>query len=381
LKKIWEKGQYMSSKVCEAIRAEVKSFSPYTAGKSIDEVKEAYGLDSIIKLASNENPLGTSPRVQDAIKLYADHAFRYAQVGTPHLIEAIAQYFHIPEDSIVTGNGSDEVIDMLIRVKATPGKNNIVAFDPCFSMYKVQSRLCGIEFRQTPLRDDFTFDWDNLLNLVDENTSIVFITTPDNPSGYAPPVEEIISLHSKLPKECLLVVDEAYMDFAENLDSYSMLPRFTEYENICVLRTFSKCFGLAGLRLGFGAMHPDLAEYLRRIRAPFNVNILAEQAGIAVLKDTPFIEETLRVTREGREYLTKELTELDFNVYPSLANFIMVEAPVDGSYLNEELLKRGLIIRPLVKGYNLSKHLRISIGTARENQVLISALKEILNAE
>ena len=373
----------MSSKVCvcEAIRTEVKGFSPYTAGKSIDEVKEAYGLESIIKLASNENPLGTSPRVQDAIKLHAASTFRYGQVGTPHLIEAIAHHFHIPEDTIVTGNGSDEVIDMLIRVKATPGKNNIVAFDPCFSMYKVLSCLNGVDFRQTPLNKDFTFDWDNLLKLVDDQTSIVFITTPDNPSGYAPNVEEILSLHSKLPAECLLVVDEAYMDFAEDLDSYSMLPRFTQYENVCVLRTFSKCFGLAGLRLGFGAMHPDLAEYLRRIRAPFNVNVLAEQAGIAVLNDTPFIEETLRVTREGRTYLTQELEALDFKVYPSLANFIMVEAPKDGSYLNEELLKRGLIIRPLVKGYNLPKHLRISIGTAYENQVLISALKEILNAE
>ncbi|OBQ54085.1 histidinol-phosphate transaminase [Halodesulfovibrio spirochaetisodalis] len=373
----------MSSKlcVCEAIRDEVKGFSPYTAGKSIDEVKQAYGLDTIIKLASNENPLGTSPRVQDAIKLYADYAFRYGQVGTPNLISAIAQHFHIHEDSIVTGNGSDEVIDMLIRVKATPGKSNIVAFDPCFSMYQVLSNLCAVEFRQAQLKTDFTFDWDALLNLVDDNTSIVFITTPDNPSGYAPPVEEILSLHSKLPESCLLVVDEAYMDFAEDLETYSMLPRLAEYENICVLRTFSKCFGLAGLRLGFGAMHPNLAEYLRRIRAPFSVNVLAEQAGIAVLSDTPFIEETLRVTREGREYLTNELRALDFTVYPSLANFIMVEAPVDGSYLNEELLKRGLIIRPLVKGYNLPKHLRITIGTAHENQVLISALKEILNAE
>jgi len=373
----------MSSKVCvcENVREEVKSFSPYTAGKSIDEVKEAYGLDSIIKLASNENPLGTSPRVQDAIKLYASSAFRYGQVGTPHLIEAIAHHFHIPEDSIVTGNGSDEVIDMLIRVKATPGKSNIVAFKPCFSMYKVLSRLSAIEFRQAELNSDFTFDWDGLLSLVDDQTAIVFITTPDNPSGYAPVVEEILALHAKLPQGCLLVVDEAYMDFAENLDRYSMLPRFTQYENVCVLRTFSKAFGLAGIRLGFGAMHPQLADYLRRIRSPFNVNVLAEQAGIAVLKDTAFIEETLRVTREGRNYLTKELEALDFNVYPSLANFIMVEAPKDGAYLNEELLKRGLIIRPLVKGYNLSKHLRITIGTAHENKVLISALKEILNAE
>ncbi|MEZ0576615.1 histidinol-phosphate transaminase [Halodesulfovibrio aestuarii] len=373
----------MSSKVsvCDAVRDEVKSFSPYTAGKSIDEVKEAYGLNSIIKLASNENPLGTSPRVQDTIKLHAASVFRYAQVGTPHLIDAIAHYFHIPNDSIVTGNGSDEVIDMLIRVKATSGKNNIVAFAPCFSMYKVLSQLNGIEFRQTPLNDDFSFDWDGLLKLVDEQTSIVFITTPDNPSGYAPAVEEIIALHSKLPASCLLVVDEAYMDFAENAENHSMLPRLAQYENVCVLRTFSKTFGLAGLRLGFGAMHPELAEYLRRIRPPFNVNILAEQAGIAVLSDTPFIEETLRVTREGRAYLTQELEALDFTVYPSHANFIMVEAPEDGNYLNEELLKRGLIIRPLVKGYNLPKHLRITIGTAHENKVLISALKEILNAE
>ena len=367
--------------VCDAIRTEVKGFSPYTAGKSIEEVKEAYGLNSIIKLGSNENPLGTSPLVQKAIALHADAVFRYGQVGTPVLTHAIADHFHIPADSIVIGNGSDEVIDMLIRVKATPTRNNIVAFDPCFSMYKVASALCGVTFRQAPLKEDFTFDWGGLLALVDDQTSIVFITTPDNPSGYAPDVEEIIALHAKLPKECLLVVDEAYMDFAENLEKYSMLPRFMQYENVCVLRTFSKCYGLAGLRLGFGAMHPSLAEYVQRIRPPFNVNVLAEQAGIAALKDTVFMQETLRVTREGRAYLTEELEALGFMVYPSFANFIMVKAPVDGSYLNEELLKRGFIIRPLVKGYNLPKHLRITIGTARENTLLIAAIKEILNAE
>ena len=371
----------MSSKVCEAIRSEVKGFSPYSAGKSIDEVKEKYDLESIIKLASNENPLGASPLVQKAIKDYAAYAFRYGQVGTPQLVKAIANHFHVHEDCIVTGNGSDEVIDMLIRVTACPVKNNIVAFNPCFSMYEVQSRLCGVTFRQAPLKEDFSFDWDGLLALVDENTSIVFVTTPDNPSGYTPPVEEIIALQKKLPATCLLVVDEAYMDFTEDEESYSMLPRLMDYSNVCVLRTFSKSFGLAGMRLGFGAMHPDLADYLRRIRAPFNVNVLAEQAGIAVLKDKAYIEETLRVTREGRALLTKELEALRCKVYPSLANFLMVEAPVDGAHVNEELLKRGIIVRPLNKGYNLPNHLRISIGTDQENRALIAALKEILDAD
>lgn len=364
----------------EKVRPEILDFSAYSPGLSIDEIQQRYGLNSVIKLASNENPLGVSPLVQKTIANRADLVFRYAQSGNPRLVSHIARFFDIPEETVVTGNGSDEVIDLLIRVKAKPDTDNIVAFDPCFSMYKVQAKLCGVEFRQAKLNEDFSFDWDAYLDLVDENTAIAFATTPDNPSGYCPPVTELIDVARKLPEQCLFVVDEAYMDFTGDAEAHSMLPRLAEFPNVCVLRTFSKSMGLAGLRLGFGAMHPALAQYLRSVRPPFSVNILAEHAGIAALTDTTFYNETMRVTAEGREHLNTELAALGCRVYPSKANFIMFEAPVDGAMLHEELLKRGIILRPLNKGYNLPRHMRVSIGTKHENTAFINAFKEIIDA-
>lgn len=373
----------MTSTKCRAttqVRPEVMDFSPYSAGLSIDEIKERYGLDTVVKLASNENPLGTSPLVQQVIRSHADHVFRYAQSGSPRLGKKISTFFGLPAECIVTGNGSDEVIDLLIRAKARPGIDNIVAFNPCFSMYTVLSRLCGVELRQTPLNSDFSFDWEPFISLMDENTAIAFVTTPDNPSGYTPPVSEIMALAKRIPDQCLLVVDEAYMDFTGDKDAYSMLPRLADFPNVCVLRTFSKSMGLAGLRLGFGAMQPELADYLKRIRPPFSVNILAEHAGMAALDDTVFYNETLRVTAEGRDFLNRELAALGCTVFPSKANFIMFEAPIDGAVLHENLLQRGVILRPLNKGYGLPRHMRVTVGNAHENKVFISAFKEILNA-
>lgn len=369
-----------SPSVAQRVRPEILDFAAYSAGQSIDEIAQKYGLETVIKLASNENPLGASPLVQQVIAANADGVFRYAQSGTPALVARIGEHYSIPEESVVTGNGSDEVIDLLIRVKARPGVDNIVAFDPCFAMYKVQATLCGVEFRQAPVNEDFSFDWEAYLALVDEQTAIAFATTPDNPSGYCPPVEDIIEVAKRLPEHCLFVVDEAYMDFTGDADKYSMLPRLAEFPNVAVLRTFSKSMGLAGLRLGFGAMHPDLAEYLRRVRPPFSVNFLAESAGIAVLEDTVFFDETMRVTREGRQFLAQELDKLGCRVYPSKANFLLFEAPLDGAELHEQLLRRGIILRPLNSGYNLPRHMRVSVGNMDENRAFIVAFKEILDA-
>ena len=364
-----------------AIRPEVANFSAYSPGQSIDEIKAQYGLTNVIKLASNENPLGTSPHVQRVIREYADHVFRYAQSGSPLLVERIATFFEIAPESIVIGNGSDEVIDLLIRAKARPGIDNIVAFDPCFSMYQVQANLCGVEFRQAPLREDFSFDWDAYLKLVDAQTAIAFVTTPDNPSGYCPDVAELVTLAEQLPEQCLLVIDEAYMDFTEDSSAHSLLQRLNDFPHVAVLRTFSKSMGLAGLRLGFGAMHPQLASTLCSIRPPFSVNILAEKAGIAAMNDTVFFNETLRVTREGRNFLSSALTACGCNVYPSQANFIMFEAPIDGAILHEGLLQHGIIIRPLNKGYHLPRHMRVSVGTMAENNAFITALQAVLDEQ
>ncbi|WP_462323851.1 histidinol-phosphate transaminase [Desulfoplanes sp.] len=360
------------------IRSDIRDFEPYVAGRSIEEIKKLYKLTSVIKMASNENPLGVSPVVQEVISKHADLVFRYAQAGNPVLRAALAEYLGVPVGCIVCGNGSDEIIDLLIRVVVRPGKDNVVAFDPCFSMYKVQSKLCGAGFRQVPLHHDFSFPWDGMLRIMDEKTRLVFVTNPDNPSGYAVPAPEILDFAKRMPKDSLLVVDEAYIDFADPLSTYSMLPSFDPGGKIILLRTFSKLFGLAGLRLGYGVLPRDVADYLMRTRPPFSVNILAEKAGIAAVGDRPFIDATRSTVCKGKAELTKGMETCGCTVYPSQANFLLVKPPMDPSVLCDALLKQGIIVRPL-GSYGLDDCFRVSVGNAEENRIFLQALEEVIH--
>lgn len=365
------------------LRPEVRAFKPYTAGLSIDEIREKYGLARVVKLASNENPLGVSPVVQKVIRERAGLAFRYPQAGNPRLVHALAGRHGVAPERIVVGNGSDEIIDLLFRICATPGRHNAVAFRPCFGLYPTQAALCGVELRRADLNPDMSFPWESMLALVDDNTALVFVTTPDNPSGRAATKKELLRLAGRLPETCLLVIDEAYMDFTDDPDALSLLPDMGDGTalagRIAVMRTFSKRFGLAGLRLGYGILPPEIADHMWRVRLPFSVNLLAEEAALAALADTAFHDDTLRVVREGRVFLSRELAALGCRVYPSQANFIMFEAPAssDPARLFEALLQRGLILRPL-NSYGLPRHLRVSVGTPEENSLLIAALHDLL---
>ncbi len=365
------------------IRPEVRGFRPYTAGLSIDEIREKYGLERVIKMASNENPLGLSPVVRRVLADRAGYAFRYPQTGNPRLISALAARHGISPERIVAGNGSDEIIDLLFRVCATPGVHNAVAFRPCFGLYPTQAALCGVELRRAALNPDLSFSWEKLLSLVDKNTALIFVTSPDNPSGRAAEKRELAALVSRLPESCLLVIDEAYMDFTDDPDAFSLLGEMGDGSSlsgrVAVMRTFSKLFGLAGLRIGYGILPPEIADHMWRVRLPFSVNILAEEAALAALEDRDFLEASLAVARTGRSVLSRGLADLGCRVYPSQANFVMFEVPddIDPVWLFEQLLRRGLILRPL-GGYELPRHLRVSVGTAEENVLLLNALRELL---
>lgn len=363
------------------IRPAIQDFTPYSPGLAIDEIRERYGLPQVIKLASNENPLGASPLVQKAIQKAAANSFRYPQSGNPHLVAALAAHHKVPAEKVVVGNGSDEIIDLLIRVRAVPGRHNVVTCKPCFSMYTLQTRMAGVELRQAPLKNDFSFDWQALRALVDDNTALVFLTTPDNPSGYCPPKEDVARFAQSLPPFCLLIVDEAYMDFVSDEKAFSLFEELDKHPNTGIIRTFSKSFGLAGLRLGYGVLPEKIADYMRRVRLPFSVNLLAEEAGIAALSDHAFREESLKTVREGRAYLTQELTARHCVVFPSQANYLMFSLPPYSGYsaqnVFEALLTRGVIIRPL-KSYGLPDHLRVSVGNAQENKVFITALSNLI---
>lgn len=368
------------------VREAILGLKAYVPGKSIAEIKEKYGLTQVIKMASNENPLGTSPLVCEALRQAAPLSFRYPQGGNPRLTAAIGRLHGLPAARIVAGNGSDEIIDLLLRVLLVPGKHSLVCFAPCFSIYPIQGQICGVEVRRQSLRADFSFDFDALLRLVDESTRLVFVTTPDNPSGYCPPRAEVERLAAELARkapDCLLVVDEAYMDFVGESEAdeseTSLLAGHCLPDNAAVLRTFSKSWGLAGLRLGYAVLPPALAEYCWRARLPFSVNLLAEEAALAALEDMAFREATLRTVREGRRQIAQGLAEAGCTVWPSAANFVMFRLPgkAQAGACVEHLLRGGLIIRPL-NSYDLPEHLRVSVGTHEENARFLSLIREFL---
>jgi histidinol-phosphate aminotransferase len=355
----------------------VTSFAPYTPGQSIQEIRKAYQLSHVIKLASNENPLGTSPLVQRTIAKEAASVFRYPRSGSPELLRELSCALGVDPDRLIAGNGSDELIDLLLRVVGRPGENNVVLLEPSFSIYRMQAELSGLDVRRVPLNPDFSFPWTALEQSVDERTACVFLTNPDNPSGHATSAQRILRFAARLPSQALLVVDEAYIDFAEDPENLSPLTRIEETDNLVLLRTFSKLYGLAGLRLGYGIMPPWLAELIQRIKLPFSVNIVAEKAGVAALKDTVFRSMTRETVLDERRELSGRLADLGCRVYSSQANFLMFQPQMKAQTLHQRLLEKGIILRPL-GSYGLPDHLRVSIGREDENRAFLEALERIL---
>lgn len=361
-----------------SVRPEIEDFAPYVPGMTIEQIQEMYGLHSVIKLASNENPLGASPLVQKAIARNAARAFRYPENHTPHLAAAIARSVGVPEPCVMVGNGSDEIIDMLFRMKAVPGKSNVVCYAHSFAMYRMCAKLCGLEYREVPRGEDYALPLEAMVNATDENTAMVIVTSPDNPTGLAASIDDLSLLSGALPKDCLLVVDEAYIDFAWPPESYTPVQAFESFKNVVALRTFSKAYGLAGLRVGYGILPVGLAARMKNARIPFTVNLLAEEAGLAALEDETFYNETLALVMRGREYFSTELPKLGCRVWPSQANFVMFESPRDTAEVFEAMLKRGIIIRPL-KSFGLNTCIRVNVGTDEENKIFIKTLGEVLN--
>ncbi len=360
-----------------SVRSEILSFDPYTPGMTIEQIQERYGLRSVIKLASNENPLGVSPIVQKVINQNANKVFRYPENNSPRLVAEISRHIGVSADSIMVGNGSDEIIDMLFRMKATPGKSNIVCYENSFAMYEMCAKLAGVEYREVPRGEDYALPLDTMAEIADENTAMVIVTSPDNPTGLAASVEDLSVLAGVLPEDCLLVVDEAYIDFVWPPESYTPVQAFDKFENLVVLRTFSKAYGLAGLRVGYGIMPPKLLGYLKNARIPFTVNSLAEDAAIAALNDETFYNETLQVVMRGREYFLNELPKLGCKVWPSQANFVMFEPTKPAQVVFKALLKKGIIVRPL-GSFGLGKLIRVNVGTDAENKQFIETLGEVL---
>lgn len=350
---------------------------PYRPGKSIASVQRELGLKRVIKLASNENPLGPSPKAMAVYRRAEKQCALYPEGSSPELRQAIARFHKISPDRVMVGNGSDELIRLICEA-FLDGEDEGVASQYGFIRFKQQAAMMGARVIEVPMVD-WTHDLDTMAKACSSRTKVVFVANPNNPTGTYNTLEEVRGLLKALPSSKLVVLDEAYAQYAAEWPEYpdSVPSLVDEFDNVVVLRTFSKVYGLAGLRVGYAVGSPEVLGWLDRIRMPFNVNLPAQQACIEALKDQAFVKRSLATVNAGRESLVSGLRDMGFAVQEGATNFVFARSPIAGGELFKRLLKAGVIIRPLDE-YLLPQHVRITIGSKSENKLLLSSLKKVL---
>jgi histidinol-phosphate aminotransferase len=353
---------------------QLRDLAVYEPGKPIEETASKLGVhpDSIIKLASNENPLGPSPKAIEAMHAALENAQLYPDGGSLYLREALAARLGFTPENIILGNGSNEVIEFLGHAFLHRGDDGITS-QYAFIAYKLIATLFGARTIETP-SPDYQQDLEAMLDAITPKTRVIFIANPNNPTGALISQDKIDKFMSRLPENIIVVFDEAYFEFLENPPDALQYVR--EDRNAVVLRTFSKIHGLAGLRIGYGVARSSLIAVLDKTRQPFNVNSIAHVGALVAFKDEAHQHETKRVVDEGRAYLHEQFAAMKLHFVPGAANFIMVNVG-DGAAVFQKLLAKKIIVRPL-KAYQLPEWVRISVGTMEQNKQCIAALKEIL---
>jgi histidinol-phosphate aminotransferase len=361
--------------IVRSVPTYIASLKPYKAGKPIDEVKRELGLRHVIKLASNENPLGASPRAIEAMT----HAMNDLQLypnGGYDLRVALAKRYNVSVDSVIPGSGSEAIMLNILRTFLAPG-DEVITTEAAFIGFQVLAHASGTVYRTVPY-DNWRYDLPAIAGLVSERTKLIYLANPNNPTGTMFTRDEFDRFYSRIPKDLLIILDEAYYEYACDNPAYPDSLHY-RYDNVITLRTFSKIYGLAGVRIGYGFAHPDLISLMLKVKLPFEPSTLAQAAGIGALQDADFLTRSVEVNNRGREFLFSRLTEMCLRPIRSAANFIMVvmQSEHDVESLYEELLKQGVIIRPL-KPFGLPNCLRITIGTEEENNILIEKLDDII---
>ena len=356
----------------------LKGLVPYSPGKPVEEVERELGIKGAIKLASNENPLGPSPRALRALRHALREAHRYPDGGGYYLKEGLARRFDVTPDHLILGNGCNEILELIARCFLLPGDEVVIA-DPAFVIYGMLAQLQGCNKVLVPLRD-WTHDLQAMARAVTPKTKMIFVGNPNNPTGTVVGPSEIAAFMQALPDDVIVVMDEAYIEYVPPELVPDSLRHVREGRSVVVLRTFSKIYGLAGLRIGYGIARPYLVELLDRARAPFNVNALAQRAALAALDDTRHVADSRMVNEQGKAYLSTELDRLGLAYPPSAANFILVDVRRDGRAVAEALLQEGVIVRPM-GGRHLPTHIRVTIGTLNENKRFIKALRLVLRSK
>jgi len=354
---------------------EILKVKPYIPGKPIEEVKRELGISRVIKLASNENSLGPAPKAIQAIYQYASKIHFYPDGGCYYLKKDLAEHTGVDPGNIIVGNGSDEIVSMLTRVFIQKGDEAIMG-DPSFLMYKIDTQLSQGKVVCVPLKE-FRLDVSAMREAITSRTKLIFISNPNNPTGTIVTERELKELVQTIPPDVLLVCDEAYYEYVDSPDYPDTVSWVKEGKNIIVLRTFSKIYGLAGLRIGYGIARKGIVSLLNRVRPPFNVNSLAQVAARAGLKDRAHLVKSKRLIQEGKKFLYAKLEEMGIEFVPTQANFILIKVGGKTESVINTLLKKGIIVRGM-EAYNLPHHIRLTIGTQEENEIFIREFQEAL---
>ena len=363
--------------VCERAPAYVRAIAPYQPGKPISELARELGLpeQSIVKLASNENPRGASPKAVAAMRIAIGETGRYPDGNGFALKDALSKRYGLAPDCIVLGNGSNDVLEMAARAFLAPGTSAVFS-EHAFAVYPLATQATGAAGIVVPARD-FGHDLEAMSKAIRSDTRVVFVANPNNPTGTWLAPKAIRGFLKKVPADVLVVLDEAYNEYLDPELRGDALRWSEEFSNLVVSRTFSKAYGLAGLRVGYGFSHPQVVDLMNRVRQPFNVSDIAQVAAAAALVDDEFVEQSRLLNKQGRQTLTEGFLRLGLPWIPSHANFVCVKVG-RGAEVFQRLLEQGVIVRPIAS-YGMPEYLRITIGTESENARFLSALAAVLN--
>ncbi|MFN3986952.1 MAG: histidinol-phosphate transaminase [Rhodocyclaceae bacterium] len=362
--------------VAERAPEYIRSISPYQPGKPVAELAREFGIPeaSIVKLASNENPLGMSPRARDAAVAALADIERYPDGNGFELKAALQKRFGIAPERIVLGNGSNDILELAARAFLSPGCSAVFS-QHAFAVYPLATNAVGARGIETPARD-FGHDLEAMLGAIADHTRIVFVANPNNPTGSFIPGAALEAFLAKVPDDVLVLLDEAYTEYLLPEQRYDSLAWLDRHPNLLVSRTFSKAYGLAGMRIGYGVGHPDVIDLMNRVRQPFNVSSIALAAAAAALFDDEFLARSADLNQRGMRQISAALDELGLEWIPSAGNFLTFRVG-DGARVNRALLEKGVIVRP-IGGYGMPEWLRVSIGLPEENERFIAALREVL---
>lgn len=357
----------------------VQNLSPYVAGTSIDEVIERYGIRDVIKLASNENPYGCSEAVSKVLQNSNQEVIsRYPSIQHHPLRNALASFYELNVDNIMLANGSDVFYMLLLMCFAVNNNKHMLTHDYAFLTYSIQAKALAVPIVQVPLQQNWQVDIEALIKSCNSNTAVLFLANPNNPTGAYLEIETIEYLLKHIPHSTLCVLDEAYHEFIEHKETDPSITLLKRYPNLVITRTFSKAYGLAGLRLGYALAHENILAVLQKAILPFTVSQLTLNAGLAALSDQDFVQHSVRANNQERPRIQQALEHLNFISLPAHANFITIDTGQDSLKLYHALLKKGVIVRPL-HAYGLTNYLRISIGTPAENTRMLETMAECIN--